>query len=94
MEKIERLVNLLDSIQDRTDLLWEDSDEPMFNGNYMDQLDENNNPTETAKLMSEIEDLANEILITNDGRPNINTMRKMRAYGYSVYAGERDGLVG
>lgn len=94
-ELIIELTNLLDNIQERTDLMWDEPDEDgniLFNGNIMNQLDTDGNPTENAILMDKIETLACNLLITDNGQPNYSNIGIMRAHGYRVYAGERDSF--
>lgn len=75
---VEKLVKILDEIQDRKDLLSED-------GKYFDvNLD---NPK-----LKEAEGLACEELITLAGRPNVEGIREMATYGYRVYPGDRDSF--
>lgn len=94
-DKIKTLVEMLDSIQDRTDLMFDESDENgamMFNGNIVYDLDDNGDPTENAVLMDKIETLAQEVLIAADGHPDYKSIQDMKKYGYEVYAGERDSF--
>lgn len=94
-DEIKTLAKMLDVIQDRTDLMFDEPDENgamVFNGNIMYDLDDNGNPTENAVLMDKIEALAQEVLITADGHPDYKSIQDMKKYGYKVYAGERDSF--
>lgn len=71
-----KLIEALNKIQGRVDLLTED-------GEYF-----NNNNSE----VQEAESLALEELITSSGQPNYVAILEMAAYGYEVYPGERDSF--
>ena len=41
---------------------------------------------------SDVEVLANEVLITNNGRPNLEAIKEMKKQGFRVVPGEKDSF--
>lgn len=44
------------------------------------------------EVLDQVLDLADELLITNNGQPNYSVFPILNRYGYRVFAGERDGF--
>ena len=88
-EKIEKLVELLDSIQGRTDLCFNDPEYPMrmFNKNI---INDSNNPN--YGVFNEIEDLCCSLFITEYGCPNFYNIDQIEKYHYYVFRGDGDSF--
>ena len=44
------------------------------------------------EVLDQVLDLADELLITNNGQPNYSEFPILNRYGYRVFAGERDSF--
>lgn len=75
---IEKLVNTLNALTD------EDFNEP----------DEETGViyTKSTPAVDECEEMANELLIASNGRCNWENIKKLKSYGFDVYAGEKDSF--
>lgn len=48
--------------------------------------------TKSTPAVDECEVMANELLIASNGRCNWENIRKLKSYGFKVYAGEKDSF--
>lgn len=91
-DKLTRLCELFERANKDRSMLEEPIDETNNSNNYFNGNLVNCGTDEQRELIDEIDELLNDVMITDQGRPNYDAIRKAKSYGIHVFAGETDSF--
>lgn len=80
-EKIKRLKELLAEHDDNEEIQYTDKGVKYYDGNQVDN-----------EIIRKLEDLADDLFITSNGRPNYDVINMAKKEGIDVFPGEKDSF--